>query len=35
MPTKIGGTRWLPHTERALENYWKGKVITFSCIDLI
>lgn len=24
IPTRIGGTRWLPHWLRALENMWKG-----------
>lgn len=23
VPTRIGGTRWLPHWYRALENLWK------------
>jgi len=24
MPTRVGGTRWVPHTLRALENLWRG-----------
>lgn len=24
MPTRIGGTRWVGHTVRALENLWRG-----------
>ena len=24
IPTRVGGTRWLPHTERALKTVWRG-----------
>jgi hypothetical protein len=24
MPSRVGGTRWLPHTERALDSFWIG-----------
>ena len=24
MPTRVSGTRWLPHILRAVENLWKG-----------
>ena len=24
VPTRVGGTRWLPHTKRALDSLWKG-----------
>ena len=38
VPTRVGGTRWLPHTLRALNNQWEiypALVLHLSQVNLI